>query len=458
MKINNDTISAISTPNGSGAISIIRISGSNSFSIIDKIFFFYKKKKKIKYKNYNNIHLGYISNKKNFLDQVMISIFRKPSSYTGEDMIEISCHGSIYIQQKIIQLLIKKGARQAYPGEFTFRSFINGKIDLSQAEAVSDLIASKSYLCNKLSLFQLQGNISNKIKKIKKKLINFASLIELELDFSEENIKLLNRKKFCIFLKKLKIDIKKLIKSFELGNAIKKGIRVVIIGQPNVGKSTLLNSILEKKRAIVSNISGTTRDSIESEINLKGINFRFIDTAGIRKTKNYIEKKSIKNTYFEINEAHIIFYVFDSLFFNEKKIHHDIKNLKLQFPNKKIFIIANKCDLHTFSKKKHLNFFLNISAKNGLGLKKLKKLLYNFFYKKLFQNKYEIINNIRHFECFQKCLKSIINIQKGLNKKIPFDILYIDVRNSLNLFSEITGEIINDKILKNIFSKFCIGK
>jgi len=451
---NDDTIVAIATPSGYGAIAVIRISGNNSIKIIKKIFCSFSKNQIEK----KSIHLGYIKYKKQILDKVLIFLFKKPKSYTGEDIVEISCHGSIYIQNKLLSIIIDQGARLANPGEFTLRAFLNGKIDLCQAESILDIVNSETFFSHKFAINQMRGNISLLIRKLSKKIINLLSLIEFELDFYEENCNFLNYLELKKMLYNIIKKLKTLIRSFKIGNALKNGISVSIIGCPNVGKSTLFNKLLKYERSIVSNIAGTTRNYIEDSLIINGIKFRFIDTAGINNnTKDYIEKIGIKKTYSKINKSDLILYVFDDL--NEKFILKKVNSLQEKYPKKKIFIIINKYDL---IKKKIKEFnskkIFKISAKYGYGVNNLLSEI-TFFSKKITSLKENtiVITQTRHYESFKKAIFYLYKVKKNLYSISP-EFLSIDIRTALDYLGKVTGEVTNEDILSNIFYKFCIGK
>ncbi|WP_185864746.1 tRNA uridine-5-carboxymethylaminomethyl(34) synthesis GTPase MnmE [Blattabacterium cuenoti] len=471
--INNDTIASLATPTtGSSAISVIRISGNDSISIVEDIFISIKPGKKLKNQSTHTIHLGFLVEEKkvgneNFLDQVLISVFKTPFSYTGENMIEISCHGSYYIQQKILQLLIKKGIRLAKPGEFTLRAFLNKKIDLSQAEAIADIISSENKVFHDISLQHIKGSLSNTIKNLRDKLLDFASLLELELDFSEENLIFADRFDISSFFHKSKKILKDLIESFSLGNAIKKGIFVVIVGGPNVGKSTLFNSILKEERSITSSQKGTTRDCIEGTIVLNGILFRFLDTAGIRKkSKNAIEILGMKKTMSKIKESEVILYVFDSSSIQNiksiNKIIDQINSFDKEYPSKNIFVLANKSDIpHHFQYFQHIksrfSYFFEISAKNNHGVDQVLINLSHLFVEKL-KDKNIIVTQNRHYEALNLSLEEMNLAHDAFNKGVSEDLISIHIKEVLRHLGKITGEITNEDILTNIFSKFCIGK
>ena len=457
--LNDNTIIAISTPTGIGAISIVRLSGDKALEIVD-VFFKNKSKKKLINQKTNTSHYGQIVDKGILIDEVIVTIYKNPNSFTGEDTVEISCHGSKYIQQKILHLFIKNGVAPAKPGEFSLRSFLNGKRDLIQAEAIADLISSESEASHSLAIKQMKGGFSIEIKKLRKKLLDFASLIELELDFSEEDIEFADRNQFKLLLNKIEKTISKLTDSFSLGNVLKNGIPIAIIGPPNSGKSTLLNTLLNEDKAIVSEIAGTTRDIIEDQINLNGINFRFIDTAGLRKTKNKIEKIGIKKTYDKLKNASYILYMIDSQSYIKKKsnIKLEINSILKKIKNTPIMILFNKIDIYKISDNDMSDLNMDkvqISAKNKTGIKTLiNKLILNFKNDK----DQTLITNARHYSALLKTNKSVSNIKKGLSNNIPGDLLSIDIKEAIENLGEITGEITNDELLGNIFGKFCIGK
>jgi len=445
-----DTICALATGSGLGAIAIIRVSGSETINICKKVF-----SKNIADVKSHTIHFGTINNKVGVIDEVLLSIFRNPHSFTGEDVIEISCHGSVFIQQQILQLLTENGARMANPGEFTLRAFINGKMDLSQAEAVADLIASENKKAHQIAINQMRGGFSDDLKKLREQLINFASLIELELDFSEEDVEFANREQFNELLLLIKEKLTKLIDSFQLGNVIKNGIPVAILGAPNVGKSTLLNTLLNEDRAIVSEIAGTTRDTIEDVINIEGMQFRFIDTAGLRDTKDTIEKMGIRKALEKAKKAKVIIFLLDATA-NFKAQEKEIGKIK-KLQNKMI-VVVNKTDLNpniceTLKKKN----YLFISAKNKDGIKDLTNTLISIIDPNLSSDE-TIISNSRHQEELSKTLVEIIAVIQGLNNDISGDLLAINIRQALYHLGLITGEVTTDDLLGNIFSKFCIGK
>ncbi|WP_185877606.1 tRNA uridine-5-carboxymethylaminomethyl(34) synthesis GTPase MnmE [Blattabacterium cuenoti] len=466
--LDNDTIAALATsPYGYSAISIIRISGYNSIYIIENIFHFLnKKKKRLINQSTHTIHLGYIKGYgekiKKEIDKVMISIFKSPHSYTGENMIEIYCHGSQYIYQRILRLLVSNGIRIARPGEFTLRAFINKKLDLTQAEAISDLIKSENESCHNIFFQQVKGSLNKEIKKLKKKFLNLVSLLELELDFSEDNLICDNKKKIYYYLNEIKNKLKYLVESFSLGNAIKNGVNVVIIGNPNVGKSSFFNKVLKEDRSIVSPIKGTTRDFLEGTINIKGILFRFIDTAGLRKSDDPIEIIGIKKTMDKIDESHVIFYLFNACVKNteQKIIFNEIRDFNMKYPKKIIFVLANKKDIYSFKDFcgiSSIPYFFKISAINHIDIEKVIHVLSTVFINRIKKNKI-IVTQIRHYESFHNSLKEILLSINNFNKGLSEDFIIIHIKNAMNFLYEITGEVTNEDILNNIFSKFCIGK
>ncbi len=444
-----DTICAITTGGGMSAIAVIRISGNNAINSTNSIF-----SKDIRDAKSHTIHFGTILDNTDVVDEVLISIFKGEKSFTGEESVEISCHGSVYIQNKIIQLLIGKGCRTASAGEFTMRAFKNGKLDLSQAESVADLIASESEAAHQTALRQLRGGFSSKLQNLRTKLIDFASLIELELDFSEEDVEFADRKQFEDLLEEIKVELEKLIESFKLGNVIKNGIPVAILGAPNVGKSTLLNCLLNEEKAIVSDIAGTTRDAIEDELNIKGFKFRFIDTAGIRETNDTIENLGIKKTMEKAAIAHVVLFLIDA----NSNINNQLAELnKVKDKLKdKLLVVVNKIDLNTV--KEDLNHAIFISAKNNEGIETLKERLLTFVNTKELSNNETIVTNLRHYEELQLTLHEINTIINGLHKGISGDFLAINIRQALFHLGSITGEVTTDTLLGNIFGKFCIGK
>ena len=461
--IDNDNIIALATASGSGAISIIRVSGPKTIEITDSLF---KSKdgSNLLEKKSHTITLGDVVDGSRVIDEVLVSLFVSPKSYTGENVVEISCHGSSYVQKEIIKLFIDNGCRAAKAGEFTLRAFLNGKMDLSQAEAVADLISSKSSASHKIALDQMRGGFKSDIKELRQQLLDFASLIELELDFTEEDVEFANLKDLTKLIHKIKNTISILIDSFATGNVIKNGIPIVIAGEPNTGKSTLLNAILNDDRAIVSDIPGTTRDTVEDELILNGINYRFIDTAGIRTTKDEIESIGISKTFEKIENSTIILYMLDCSDINSDKIEASkeiVNKIRNDFPDKKLLLVANKIDIAD-SKLVESNFsdfsLCCISAKDGTNIDKLKKHISSCVDLNELNTGSSIVTNSRHYDLLCKTSIEIENVLKGIDNKISGDLLSIDIRQALQHLGELTGEVTNDEVLGNIFSKFCIGK
>lgn len=463
--ISQDTIVALASPSGAGAIAIIRLSGKDSLTIAEQLFQSVSGKSISKQKTHT-IHLGHIVEDGKVFDQVLLSIFKNPHSYTGEDVVEISCHGSTYIQQQIIQLLLRKGCRMAQAGEFTLRAFLNGKLDLSQAEAVADLISSDNEASHQIAMQQMRGGFSNEIAKLREELLNFASLIELELDFAEEDVEFADRTQFQELLTRIEFVLKRLIDSFAVGNVIKNGIPVAIVGEPNVGKSTLLNALLNDERAIVTEIAGTTRDTIEDELTIGGIGFRFIDTAGIRETKDVVESIGIKKTFQKIEQAQVVLYILDGRWMLEagslQSVKNEIEKIKNKFPLKPIVVIANKADLLISEQKESIQSTIDtiqfLSAKEKTGIEDLKNQLLSFVNSGALRNNETIVTNTRHYDSLLKALEEIQKVRFGLNSGLPSDLMAIDIKQALYYFGEITGEVTNDELLGNIFANFCIGK
>ena len=460
-----ETIIALATPAGIGAIAVIRLSGENAITIVANHF-----KSKFGNKNLVNvkshtIHLGSIMDGNRVIDEGLVSIFKNPQSYTGENVVEINCHGSVYIQQEIIQLFLRNGCRMADNGEFTMRSFLNGKMDLSQAEAVADVISSNSAASHQMAIQQMRGGITTELKELRMQLLDFAALIELELDFSGEDVEFADRTKFKELVVQITVVLKRLIDSFAFGNAMKNGIPVAIIGEPNVGKSTLLNTLLNEEKAIVSEIAGTTRDAIEDEMIIEGVAFRFIDTAGIRETTDIIESIGIKKAYEKAENAQLIIFLIDASKFalSNEEFLQEIDTIQNRFPNKRLLVIANKVDKLSKNEVNTLNSSISnlilLSAKEKSGIDSLKTKLTSLVNTGALSNNETIVTNSRHFEALNNALEAIISVQEGIDLEISTDLFSIDIRECLRYLGNITGEYDVDKdILGHIFSNFCIGK
>jgi len=461
--VTTDTIAALATPHGTGAIAIIRLSGDDAFHVCEKVFS-RKNGENVSFTQYpsHTIHFGIIKEGDTMIDEVLVSIFKAPHSYTGEDSVEISCHGSIFIQQQILQLVLRKGARMANQGEFTLRAFLNQKMDLSQAEAVADLIASTSATSHEVAMQQMRGGFSSKIKILRENLINFASLIELELDFSEEDVEFADREDLKQLILSIQKVMQRLVDSFEVGNVIKNGIPVAIVGKPNAGKSTLLNTLLDDDRAIVSEIPGTTRDTIEDEITIEGILFRFIDTAGIRETNDAIESMGVSKTFEKIKQSSIVIYLFDVHEISSSELKTYLDEVKNKIGDAQLIILGNKIDKEDldYTKKEFSQFpgIIFISAKENTGVAELKKRLVELFDSRTVNVSETIITNVRHVEALHNTMSAINKVYEGLGKNISGELLATDIRNALHHLGLITGEITTDDLLTNIFSKFCIGK
>lgn len=492
----NDTIIAPATAPGMGAIAVIRISGPTAIEVTDQFFRSFKKGKSLKDVATHTAHFGEIVNvgtqNSEVIDEVLINVFHDRKSFTGEETIEISCHGSTYITQAIIKLFTDAGIRPADAGEFTMRAYRNGKFDLSQAEAVADLIHSTSKASSQIAMSQLRGGVSSEIANLREKLLNFASLIELELDFSDEDVEFADRTQFIELVNSIQTLIEKLMNSFALGNAIKNGVPVAIVGEPNVGKSTLLNALLEEDRAIVSDIAGTTRDTIEDELNIDGVVYRFIDTAGIRETEDIIESKGIEKTFEKMDQARVVMQLFDASTITQEEVEKRAQKLITQYPDKEILIILNKVDLVTQSgvegralgniqtaKQSELNSLLGeketeltfnwefktigptyipISAKSIKGIEKIKSTLTGLVDLGQLNTGDIIISNARHYNSLNDANNSLNDVLNAMQIGIPGDLLAIDIRSALHSLGEITGQITTDDLLGNIFGKFCIGK
>lgn len=460
----SDIIVAISTPAGVGGIAVIRLSGKGCIGLVDLVYRSPSGKKLVDQKA-NTIHFGSIMKADTTLDEVLVSVFHNPNSFTGEDSVEISCHGSIYIQQGILQLLLEKGARLAGAGEFTQRAFLNGKMDLSQAESVADLIASTSAATHRLALNQMRGGFSNKLVELRTDLLNFASLIELELDFSEEDVEFANRDNLKKLASHIHEVIGKLADSFSLGNVVKTGIPVAIIGETNAGKSTLLNLLLREEKAIVSDIHGTTRDVIEDTINIEGLIFRLIDTAGIRDTDDVVESLGIERTFKKLEQANIVLWVIDAETEDDRTIALSKKILPLT-EGKKLILVFNKVDIIPAARKEYKEQLLGdlipdrifISAKYHQGTENLQEILVEAANIPEFGEQDIVVTNMRHYEALKNALAAIARVSEGMESNLSSDFLVQDIRECMHYLGEITGQISTDEILGNIFSKFCIGK
>lgn len=452
--IKEETIVALATPNGVGAIGVIRLSGPDAITIANGVF----KGKDLTKQESHTIHFGQIADDDLLLDEVLVSLFVAPRSYTRENVVEISCHASKYIIESIIKLLIKKGARSAKPGEFTLRAFLNGQLDLSQAEAVADLIAANSKASQQVAMQQLRGGFSNQLQELREQLVNFASLVELELDFSEEDVEFANREQLKQLIHNIVRIVGQLIQSFELGNVIKNGVNTVIAGRPNAGKSTLLNALLNEERAIVSHIPGTTRDTIEEVLNINGINFRLIDTAGIREATDTIEQIGVQRTMEKISQSALLIYVFDAAAITVEELNNDLESL--QRPGVTMLVVANKADL--LSEEQLLSLPRTqsaiISAKQKRHIDELKHKIYSSAVKHQLNGDETLVTNVRHLEALQKTESALIRLLEGIDTQVTSDFLSMDIKQALHYLGEITGTVTTDDLLDNIFSKFCIGK
>jgi len=453
----DDTIVALATPPGIGAIGVIRLSGNAAIQIVNELF----PSKDLSKQPSHTLHVGLLKEDEQLLDEVVISVYRNPTSYTGEDVMEISCHGSAYVQEQIVQAVIRKGARLARPGEFTQRAFLNGKLNLIQAEAVADLIASNTAASQRTALHNMRGKFSEILRDLREQLIQFSSLIELELDFSEEDVEFADRNKFIHLLDEIELITRRLLNSFSLGNVVKNGVSVAIVGKPNAGKSTLLNTLLNDNRAIVSEIAGTTRDTIEEILNINGILFRIIDTAGIREhTIDAIENMGMAKSYKKIEEADIVLYLFDAGTVEIKNIEKVNKELSEQ--NKLFFLIINKSDSVNVealeTKLESIPGIIFISAKENTGIENLKQKLFLSVTSQASLTENIVITNTRHYEALSEVGKSLTDIKEGLRNDIFIDLLSLEIRKCLHHLGELTGEITNEDKLDYIFSKFCIGK
>lgn len=452
----DDTIVALATPPGVGAIGVIRLSGTSAFRIINQLF----PSRNLEKEASHTLHVGFLHDESRIIDEVVISLFKAPRSYTGEDVVEISAHGSPFIQQEIIAACIQRGARLAKPGEFTQRAFLNGKMDLAQAEAVADLIASNTIASQKAALHTLKGGFSQNLRELREQLIRFSALIELELDFSQEDVEFADRKAFYDLLQQLSSAVDALVNSFRLGNVIRNGVSVAIIGKPNAGKSTLLNTLLNENRAIVSEIAGTTRDTIEEVLNIDGILFRLIDTAGIREhTTDIIETAGMERSLEKMKQADLILYVFEAA---ENAEH--IRSRKQEFAEKGMtcLLVANKIDIEgeaaVREKFSGIDGIVFIAAKNHLHTEVLKERMVDVVLKGQVQTENTVVTNARHYHVLLEVSKSLGDIKTGLDNNLPGDLLSPDIRRCLHYLGEVSGEITNEDQLEYIFSKFCIGK
>ena len=465
--LSNDTICAVATAPGMGAIAVVRMSGPQSHDILCKLFFQHGKpfpKEKIQGHKTFFGHLMIPSEAQNeTLDEVLVTFFTAPHSFTGEDSVEISVHGSVYVQQRLLELLIEEGARMALPGEFTRRAFVNRKFDLAQAEAVADIIASQNEAAHRVAMNQLKGGFSKQLQTLRSKLVEITSLMELELDFSEEDVEFADRTHLKQLVDDTQQHIKELTASFRLGNAIKNGIPVAIVGETNTGKSTLLNALLGEERAIVSDIAGTTRDTIEEVMNLDGTMFRFIDTAGIRDTNETIEKIGIERTFRKINEADIVLGLIDAT-----KSHHAIKEAaqlildKVDLQQQHLILLLNKTDLCHATTELGIDaphvYVQTLSAKTGEGMDQLRQTLVSIQQGMNLNHEAVLVTNVRHFEALKHANDSLDAVRKGMEEGLPTDLVAQDLREALYHLGTITGEITTDEVLGSIFSRFCIGK
>lgn len=460
--LSKDTIVALSTAHGQGAIAVIRLSGPEAFGITGKLFYKDGMMVDLKALKSHTVHLGTIMDGDNVLDEVLVTVFKGPNSYTGEDVAEISCHGSIFIQQQLLQLLSRSGARIAAAGEFTFRAFMNGKFDLSQAEAVADLISSNSATSHQVAMMHMRGGFSSRIRILRENLVNFASLVELELDFPEEDVEFANRDDLKALILSIQKVIRRLVDSFEIGNVIKNGIPVAIVGKPNSGKSTLLNALLEEEKAIVSEIPGTTRDAIEDEMIIDGVLFRFIDTAGIRQSQDIIESIGVAKTFEKIQTSAIVIYLFDIHEISSLELEMILKEIQSHNKGAQLVVVGNKIDKedeeYTRKEFSKVEGILFISAKERRGLGELKERLVKLFDSRALSVTETLVTNARHVEALSHAAVALEKVYEGLQKNLGGELLAADIRNALHHLGLITGEVTTDDLLENIFSKFCIGK
>ncbi|RXK83169.1 tRNA uridine-5-carboxymethylaminomethyl(34) synthesis GTPase MnmE [Filimonas effusa] len=448
----DDTIAALATPQGTGAIGVIRVSGSQAISVLDGLF----PSKKLQEQPTHTLHVGFLKQGETVLDEVVLALFKAPRSYTGENVVEISCHGSHYVQQQILQCLVSQGVRIAKPGEFTQRAFLNGKLDLVQAESVADLIASNTEASKKQALQNMRGGFSGIIKQLRDQLLSFSALIELELDFSQEDVEFADRTQLFALLEKASVQVSKLLQSFRLGNVIKNGVQVAIIGKPNAGKSTLLNTLLQEERAIVSDIAGTTRDTIEEILNINGVLFRLIDTAGIREhTSDVIETIGVEKSLAKMREADVVLYLYDVT--QTTSVELEVMAMQLQEQQIQYLLVGNKADAATMALPAAANT-IYISAKEGEGIAELQQKLFGMAVEDSIEKDQTIITNARHVEALQKIESSLHEIRSGLQNGLPGDLVALDIRHCLHYLGLISGELTSEDQLDYIFSKFCIGK
>jgi len=454
----DDTIVALSTPAGLGAIAVIRLSGAEAFRIGNDVF----KGKRLSLADSHTIHFGQFFSANEIIDEVVASIFRGPNSYTGENVLEISCHGSSFIIERILQVLVASGARPAKPGEFTLRAFLNGKLDLSQAEAVADLVATETATAHKIALQQLRGVFSHELQLMRDQLVRFASLLELELDFSEEDVEFANRQELQLILHELKAKLEKLIDSFFLGNVLKKGIPVAIVGKPNAGKSTLLNRLLNDERAIVSEIPGTTRDTLEEHINIESVPFLLIDTAGLRDSQDAIERIGVERARQKMKQASIIIYLFDPNEVHLEELAKIVAVLKVDNPGTSILVTGNKADQHEIevldAKYSSIGRVVWISARDDQNIDLLKAELVRFVNLEKWNSGELLLTNSRHVEALTKALESVNSTLSLMDGQEKSELLAFEIKNALYNLGLITGEVTNEDLLDSIFSKFCIGK
>lgn len=455
-----ETIIASATPPGSSAIAVIRLSGKDALKLVDQCFYNQHNQQVLLHKKSHTLSFGYLANGQEVIDEVVAAVYKSPHSYTGEDTVEISCHGSPYIQEQIIHLFLLQGARLASPGEFTLRAFLNGKMDLTKAEAVADLIASNSKASHRMAISQMRGGFGNDLKALRQQLIDFAALIELELDFSEEDVEFADRQRFVALINQIQQQIKPLMNSFKLGNALKNGVPVAIAGKPNAGKSTLLNALLNEERAIVSPIAGTTRDTIEEVLHIDGVAYRFIDTAGLRNTTDSIEQLGVERSYEKIKKADILLYVMDINTFNNQSDTAEellaVQSFKLPY-----LIVANKADTCLGKFPEMIAALPNcivVAAKNKQGIEELKQAIGQLFVQQHQQPEGEIISNARHYHGLLNASNALNEVLNGIAQNLPTEMIAFDVRNASQYLAEITGDISNNDILDSIFTRFCIGK